>query len=189
MIKIIQYSVSLPKETLVIDTTSRSKNWSKGLSPFYLGPVFLYENYFAKNVENGWQYTKLYSQHADENGQPTEKYWEWAKSGWNKDWADRYPMGKGAKPLCSLWKGNKLDYIEARKQIYIPLYSETVKNTDAFKQLEDIFNQCNLENRDLYLRDFDGYDSGLKSWDTIINDPKKKMGHAFVLAMLLEKAI
>ena len=38
-----------PKDTqlpgdVVINTTSQSNNWSRGLSPFYLGPIPLYEN-------------------------------------------------------------------------------------------------------------------------------------------------
>jgi hypothetical protein len=40
----------------------------------------------------------------------------------------------------------------------------------------------------LYLWDFDGYnhkDCGL-SFDQVINDPNHKMGHAFVIAMMLE---
>jgi hypothetical protein len=35
-----------------INTTSRSGNWSKGLSPFFLGPVDLYGGHTAKNVSD-----------------------------------------------------------------------------------------------------------------------------------------
>ena len=41
-----------------INTTSKSNNWSKGLSPFFLGPCELYDSYKALNVENAWQYNK-----------------------------------------------------------------------------------------------------------------------------------
>ena len=45
-----------------------------------------------------------------------------------------------------------------------------------------------LIERDLYLWDFDGYDHKMLNltFDQVINDPDKKMGHAFVIAMLLE---
>jgi len=33
-------------------------------------------------------------------------------------------MGRGVKPLYSLWDGKKLGYIEARIAIYDPLYIE-----------------------------------------------------------------
>lgn len=42
-------------EQRVINTTSHSNNFSKGLSPFNLGPVFLYNGYQSRNVENAWQ--------------------------------------------------------------------------------------------------------------------------------------
>jgi hypothetical protein len=43
---------------------------------------------------------------------------------------------KRRKPLCSLWNGRRLYYIAARKQIYIPLYQEAVRQTTAYKMLE-----------------------------------------------------
>jgi len=120
-------------DVVIVNTTSSSKNWSKELSPFYIGPVNLYDGYTSKNFENTWQYSKVYKQHTDELGNPTEEYWNWAKAGWNDDWAHRYPMGLGAIPLYSLWQGEKLGYIAARKKIYIPLYKEAVSKTEAYK--------------------------------------------------------
>jgi len=42
----------------VIMTVSVAKDWGKGLSPFFLGPCELYNNFIAKNVENAWQFTR-----------------------------------------------------------------------------------------------------------------------------------
>jgi len=81
----------------VFNITSKG-NFSM-MSPFKLGPVNLYDDYISQNVENAWQYSKVYKQH-DDNG-PTQEYWSWAISGWNKQWADRYPMEKGAIPEYS----------------------------------------------------------------------------------------
>ena len=62
-----------------IDVTSQANNWSKYLSPFYLKAGFLYEldgkEYFAKNVENAWQFAKVYKEHLDSNGNPSYLYW------------------------------------------------------------------------------------------------------------------
>lgn len=173
-----------PKDMRVINTTSRSTTWSKGLSPFFCGPVDLYGIYQAKNVENAWQYSKVYSQHVDAAQNPTEDYFLWAQTGWNKQKADRYPAGKGAKPLYSWWDGEKLLYIEARKRIYAPLYAKAVQQTEAFAELRKIYES----GEDFCLWDFDGYDhvkKGMTYQDVLLNE-KRKMGHAFVLAMLLD---
>lgn len=175
VLKVIGYKDKFNGE--YINTTSRSSNWSKGLSPFYLSCDI------AKNVENGWQYSKVYTEHVDEQGNPTKEYFDWAYEGFNKVKADRYPMGKGRAPLYSYWNGEKLDYIEARKKIYIPLYAKAVVKSEAYKILKDLYDSGN----DIVLWDFDGYDhTKLKmTFDDVINSRRKKMGHAFVLAMLL----
>lgn len=174
-----------PKGVYVINTTSRSVNWSRGLSPFYLGPCELYNQYVAFNVENAWQYSKVYESYVDHLGNPSEKYFNWALVGWSSARAIRYPMGKGVKPLYSYWNGEKLNYVEARKKIYVPLYSKAVIQSEAYKQLREYYKT----HSDTHLWDFDGYDyiklnMGFKD---VINDPIRKMGHAFVLANLLSK--
>lgn len=167
----------------VINTTSRSTTWSKGLSPFFLGPVKLYGNYVAKNVENAWQYSKVYPEHVNGDQSPLMSYYKWAINGWNKTWADRYPMGKVKKPLYSIWGNRKLDYIQARREIYAPLYSKAVEKTEAYKQLQELYKEKGI----LYLWDFDAYDHRAlnMSFTDVLNCKYKKMGHAFVLAMML----
>jgi hypothetical protein len=184
MIHIIGPGYKVPENIVVINTTSRSDTWSKGLSPFFLGPVDLYANYTSVNVENAWQFSKCYEYYLEDDGSVGERYFKWAKDGWQDIRAHRYPMGKEAVPLFSYWDGKKLTYVEARKEIYIPLYSQAVKKSSAFEKLKKIYDAGG----DLYLWDFDGYDYqtfGL-TFDQVINDPVRKMGHAFVIAMLLE---
>jgi len=183
MIYVIGPKYPTPEGAKIINTTSRSDNWSKGLSPFFAGPVDLYDGYTSVNVENAWQFSKCYEYYLDD-GEPGERYFKWAQDGWNDIKAHRYPMGKDAVPLYSYWDGEKLSYIEARKKIYIPLYSKAVQKTFAFQQLKKISET----GEDLYLWDFDGYNHkalGL-TFEQVINDPNMKMGHAFVIAMILE---
>lgn len=184
MIHVVNFSYKIPIGQYSVNTTSRSNNWSKGLSPFFVGPIEFYGG-TAKNHENLWQFSKVYSGYIDENGNPSERYFEWASQGWNNDYAVRYPIGKGAVPLYSYWEGEKLSYIEARKRIYMPYYSEAVKKTEAWNTLVDTYK--NLDS-DLYLLDFDAYPHREfnMSWDDVINNESRKMGHAFVLAMMLE---
>lgn len=166
-------------------------DWQRDLSPFFLGPVWLYEKHWAKKMENAWQYSKLYAEHADDKGCATDKYWEWAQEGWDNDKAVRYPMGKGAKPLCSLWRGEKLDYILARKMIYGPLYRSSVQKMDGYVKLSVLYDELekSKDQQTLVIRDWDGYDHVAlnMSYTDVLNNPARKMGHAFVLGMLLTK--
>jgi len=168
----------------VIDTTLHSKGWGRGLSPFFVGPVQLYDGYTSKNVENAWQFSKVYPQFVDKGGDIIDAYLGWAIKGWCDSYAHRYPMGKGVKPLFSYWDGKRLSYIESRKKIYIPLYAKSVAQTNAFYQLKALYEK----EGEVTLVDFDGYDFkklGMTIND-VINTPFRKMGHAFVLGMLLK---
>ena len=175
----------LPDTSIVIDTTSKSDNWSRGLSPFLVPCGHLYGNYYSINVENGWGGSKVYKEF-DDNGKPKPEYFIWAQKIWRDKWAHRYPMGKGKIPLYSWWDGQSLDYIEARKKIYVPIYARGVIKTKAFKKLLYIYRTIK---KDIYLIDFDGYnhiEMG-KSMTEVLNDPHMRMGHAFVIYSLLEK--
>jgi len=169
-----------PEGIAVINTTTASKTWSKGLSPMLVSakPV-------AKNIENLWQFSKVYKQHVDDNNKPTKEWEHWRKLGFEDSWAHRYPMGKNAKPLYSMWKGQELGYIDAREQIYIPEYAKAVVNTEAFRKLKELYTQ----ERKIALWDFDGYnhDALNMTLEQVVKCSGRKMGHAFVLKMLLLK--
>jgi len=172
------------RDPRAINTTSHAKSeWTSELSPFNLGPTTLYSTYRAHIFENAWQYAKVYPQHADNHGNPRDAYWQWAIAGWNSRQPKRYPMGKGARPLYSLWNGARLGYIDARKTIYFPLYRDLVKKTSAYRRLEQIYRT----EKKITLFDFDGYDHhalGLSLHD-VLNNPRRICGHAFILAMML----
>jgi len=176
-----------PRDKRAINTTSSCKGMGRKFSPFLLGPVDMYKNAVtprAMNVENAWQFSKVYKRHIDGNGDPTNDYFIWAKKGWEDKRAHRYPMGKGAKPEYALWAGEKLDYISSRKKIYFPLYAKAVMKTDAFKILRQGYEDGN----EIILWDYDGYDylsMGMTLRD-VLNNPNRPMGHAFVIAALLE---
>lgn len=65
----------LPDNCVHVNPTSRSKEeWTKAFSPFYLGPCTLPGGTVAKNMENAWQYAKVYPQQLvdpnDKNSDP-----------------------------------------------------------------------------------------------------------------------
>jgi hypothetical protein len=165
----------LPEGLQRLDVTTHGSEY-RPLSPMLLGPVPLYAGYWSRTMENAWQYAKYY---------PGLHYWPWALAGWDNPRGVRYPVGKGARPLYSLWAGEKLDYVTARRRIYIPLYAQAVRfcQLDLFTRLKLLAGQG-----DIALADFDAYDHQTLgyTWDDVINDPDRKMGHGFVLAMMIE---
>lgn len=168
-----------------IDTTSRGP--SKDLSPFYLGPIIdPLTTVRCHNMENFWQYSKVYQPHIGPDGRPTDEYWSWRTHGMAQTRAQRYPMGKDAKPEYSLspTNGQPIGYVQARKEIYAPRYADLVSRTKTYANLYQWF--C-VEGKPIVLRDFDGYDyidMGV-TLVNVINYPHKSMGHAFVIAGML----
>ena len=165
----------------VINTTSRGGFWS-GLSPFSIGPCSVPNFEPALLMENAWQFSKVYVQF-DNKGKPSKRWLDWAKKGFASSLPHRYPMGRGAKPEYSWWDGQALGYIDARKQIYVPLYRKAVRGTPAFKELKRMY----AAGDQFFLWDFDGYDHerlGMSLSD-VLNCSTRKMGHAFVLKMML----
>lgn len=167
-----------------VDTTSRGP--FKDLSPFYLGPIVdPFRGDSCLRFENYWQYSKVYHNHIELTSNIiSPQYWEWRAQGFNNSRAVRYPMGKGKKPVGSLFGNEILDYITARKRIYAPFYAGLVSCTHSYTML---YNWFVHEKRDIVLRDFDGYDYTALNMtlEDVINDPTKKQGHAFIIAGML----
>lgn len=190
MIRVLNKFEPNPYGGVEVDTTSHGG--FKDLSPFYLGPYVWKEfNWNAGSpvemkamvMENLWQYSKVYPNHVNTAGALSPEWYKWRDAGFRSTKAERYPMGKGKKPLYSLWDGEILDYVTARKKIYIPAYRDLVLQTKSYAMLY----QWVMEGRDIILRDFDGYDHvkmGMSLAD-VANNPKKSMGHAFIIAGLL----
>lgn len=184
-----------PKDgDIVLNVTSTGeKNFWRQFSPMLLGPVKMWGPYGAFNVENAWQFSKVYEDDVDPDTNEPAEWWDaWAQAGWADSRAHRYPAGKGRRPLYSFWDGQKLGYIEARKQIYVPLYTQAVMAKK--KELEfaaEFILDALLGGIRVWLWDFDGYDHKAKkmSFEDVLNNEKKKMGHAFVLHYLIEEIL
>ena len=191
-------------EFVRIDCTSGNPDTTmkEGLSPFFLGPVDTYDGLKAERFERAWQCSKVFAGFADASGNPLPEWFAWRDRMWadasNTDhMAIRFPAGKenanAKKTLYSYWKVDgefkRLGYIDARKHIYLPVYAKAVVKTEAYRRL------CSMrdEGKNLLLVDFDGYNRHLPRYNFTYNDvlhcPLLKMGHGFVLAMLLEGVV
>jgi hypothetical protein len=168
-----------PEGAVVVNTTSRSNDFGQAFSPFRnQGTIYLGE-LKAHNVENLWQFTKVYKEHVDD----FDRWCQWRDGGLSDTFAHRYPMGKGRKAEFSRLDGKELNYVEARKAIYIPAYWQKLQ---AFCQREVNSLVDMLSVTDVALWDFDGYltDDGIEA---IMNNPDKKMGHAFIIKKFVYK--
>ena len=186
------------KEFVQIDCTSGNKDVvMRGLSPFYLGPVECYDGLKSETFERAWQCAKVYPWTMGPDGKPNACYFAWRDEMWAmKGFGDklsiRFPVGKKNVGKCkySWWKVDgefqPLDYVPARKAIYIPLYAKAVVKTEAYRRLVGLRDS----GKNLMLIDFDGYNIHHPKYNFTYNDaihcPWLRMGHGFVLAMLLE---
>jgi len=182
MIYVMPHFKPCPYSGMAISTTSNYGEYRE-LSPFVLpAPP-------AKTFENLWQFSKVYKKYIMPiDGYPDASWYKWRDAGYANPRAVRYPMGKGAMPEYSLWDEEKLDYIQARKKIYAPEYAKNVAITKAYMKLRELWGELSEQGSNLILLDFDAYDHrklGM-TYKDVINEPKRKMGHAFVLAMMLE---
>ena len=172
------------QKPVVVDTTSNSGDFRE-LSPFVLQVPYKGGKVIFENL---WQFSKVYRKFIMPiDGYPDASWYKWRDAGYANTRAVRYPMGKGAMPEYSLWDEERLDYIQARKKIYAPIYAENVAKTGAMYRVEGLYSHCLNTNKELILLDYDAYDHiklGMSLID-VINNPSRKMGHAFVLIMML----
>lgn len=185
--------------------------------------------------ENLWQFSKIYKKvprsiqrysrydktviwdhpaeiHMDEDDNPTDDYWKWRQKGFDCKYAIRYPVGMYHRSncICSLHEYkehhyNELDYIEARKEIYLKEYHKCIKDLprydDLKKMLEEKKNLLIIEvdgphqeSMGYYKEKYDVKDDFIVN-DTIlvtkenmkimINDEKHPFGHGYCLALSL----
>ena len=203
-----------PEGYRLVNVTSKSAEplWRQ-LSPFNLGPVEVRTPrgvFAAANVENAWQYSKVYAvgpggePFVDADGAPNDRWYAWARAGWARRDAVRFPMGRGARPLYSLGvEGDelvRLPYIEARKRLYAPWYAATAAATPAYAELATICAAVPAVPAlpadlpaalpaalPIGLVDFDGWDHIGQGYSLAeaLNAPHPKFGHAFVLVGML----
>jgi len=188
MLHNLSFKHQLPEDVLIIDITSRSQTWGKYLSPFNLGPIQLYDGYWAYNLENAYQFAKVYPEHVDFDNNVKLSYFEWAIKGWLNKKPIKYPFGAWNKGLFHLWENKRLSHLEAQNQIFLPLYKEAVIKTTAFNRLKELYAESK---KDIILLDFEGFDYRFLnlSLEDVKNSGAYPVGQGFALMMIFEGII
>lgn len=152
--------------------------------------------------------------HIDADGKFTPEFWNWRLTGKNNPQPVRAPVGWKHLKNClfSLEKDEpisetnpKLDYIESRKKIYVPIYMEAVVKEPKFWELRQRWlNGENLliievdgphqESLSYYQETYgvgpnfiekDSVEATEENLTILRNDPKHPYGHGFCLAETL----
>lgn len=156
------------------------------LSPMELGSIEFDEllpsgeivHRVVTNLENLWQASKVWKGEID-GDVPSKEWWERREKIWSDEKAHR--RIKKGKPLFSWWNNEKLNYDEARRKIYIPLYIKYIIQTEAYKRLEKMVD----DGQDTHIIGYDG-----RKFDCLwkeLKDLSKPFGHELVLCCLLRK--
>jgi hypothetical protein len=196
-----------------------------------LGPYVLKDEE-GRIMENIWQFSKVYAwvpktqqkysrwdstliwDYPEEvhmtNGKLNSKYWKWRDQGMHNEYPVRYPVGntKHRKECLYCLKekdGKELNYVEARKEIYLDVYGRLVKQQPKFKKLQErLKNGENLliievdgphqESLEYYKETY-GVDNNfinqhtilvdLANMEIMLNDTKHCFGHGYCLAIAL----
>lgn len=168
----------------VIAPVSRDPYWRE-LSPFFLGPVSVpppfpgAETQFH-NLENAWQYSKVYPElnHITSKGRLSEEFKAWWHRGIQSKQAHRYPAGRGAAPLFAVFGRHRVCYTVARKLLYAPAYAKLVTKTSRYAELERMI----AAGKNILLLDFDGrVDLNSTPVVNIMNNPVYRLAHSYVL--------
>jgi len=169
-----------------IDVTSHSESLLfKQLSPFVLGYVQVDSGLWSLNLENAWQYSKVFAEHLDEQGEPSDEWFAFRDEGFARKNAVHFPMGRGAKHKYAYYNGEKLGAFDARVKMFIPWYLELAKETEAWSWLEAEYRA----GKRILLRDFGAIDNieHRKTFDQCLADPHTKLCHGYILASALLK--
>lgn len=194
----LNYRETFDEPYVELNVTSRSTDWGKALSPFLLGPVVTV-NGTALNVENAWQYSKIWPMHWDEEKQePRPAYWYWRQKGFDTKYGQRYPFGKEEQNnTLGTWLGKKgergrlVPYTQAKRLLYVPTYQQALRASAWYPTFIKFIADAYHTDTNLVFRDFDTfnhYEKGMTLMD-ILNSSDHRYGHGFILVDEAQKFI
>lgn len=156
-------------DAIILDVTSKG-DWAK-LSPFYPHggiPVPFSDGVFSMSVEGIWQGLKVF----EHEGIDYDSFRNSTMKGLKRTVRTH---GRCLGHRKGVNSSELLDYIDARKQIYVPSYIWMLENR-CQKQVEILRNL--VETRPVVLLDYDTNDN--------IEDPRKPLSHASLIKGYIE---
>jgi hypothetical protein len=173
-----------PDDCVIVNATSMQGKNNKNRRDFSPMTFKNYKDF--PNFEAYWQSRRIYED------LDYEKCLKWWKS--IKEPKRRYPNSKNKKVKYARFLDNddvKLNYIESRKQIYVPEYYELTKNTEMA-----LYYKNELENgKNIVVYDLDGprlsdgtptcLEINIESLKQKINDQSYPFGHGYVVASII----
>lgn len=152
--------------------------------------------------------------HVDKNGNVNRKYLKWRKAGMSNPDAVRYPCGFKHRrdAIYSLREKKngkisktKLNYIQARKRIYLPVYCRLARRCPLYEELVEMLNNGKKllivdvdgpheESLEYYMEKYnvsedfiekDCIDVTLENMKILLNDPMHSFGHGYCLGLAL----
>lgn len=176
-------------EAFDVSSASGPDDLYGALSPYYLGPGVTDRGETYQNLQNLWEYSKVYGEFTDEFDNPTPDYWNWRAKGFADKVGRRYGTTADAKPIYYLWwrriegclvNAQRLGPVQARKKLFIPSYAKLVVETEGYKELKEEYDKGTK----IALLDTNGYLE--TNMVKVVNNPHVSMGHSFVIKMLLQ---
>jgi len=203
---------------ITINITTASSKWGRALSPMFVGPVEIpgvEPAVTAVNIESAWQYSKVYWEVQDAQGNvqrhidgratlnPTAAWWTFARAGWVEPrFAESHPEFRQYKgilrhPVSRLPKAKgkcapAFVWWNGRRISYLEgrkeVYGKLYSEMIVHTEAFKRLKTLYDEGRNIALFDFDGTDHvGLgRGYEDLINDSGRPFGHGLLLCMLLE---
>jgi hypothetical protein len=173
-----------PDVDFKLNVTSMQSKTNKNRRDFSPMTEHPYKGFY--NFEAYWQSRRVYE---DIPYEITLVFWKKVKKP-----TRRYPKSKGKKVLWSRFLDDEkihLNYIESRKQIYVPEYTEYISNTEMLKYWKEQL----VAGKSIVIYDFDGprlpdgSPTCLELDKNIlinkINDPSFPFGHGYIVGATL----
>ena len=160
------------------------------LAPAYSPQIKLnFPKCLVINVTALWKYSKVHESYFDPKiRQPTKEWFDRRQEGWKYGTTKKHlPRGTPYSRGCNVWfLGKQLDFIVARKEIWIEYYKKIYQQQPVYLALKKLYKDNNILlldfscspehhlmelNKDAYLK--------------IINNPQISLGHSYILYGML----
>jgi hypothetical protein len=175
-----------PPHTVKLNVTSAQSKQSKNRRDFSPMTETGYRGFY--NFEAFWQSGKKYEK--EEWNKKASEYWRTIQKP-----SRRYPGAKGLCVCYAQWEETgPMNYIESRKNIYVPYYYEMMKQTEMAQKWRNRV----LQGENVVIYDFDGprgengevmvEEFSSELFEQKMLDPRHPFGHGYIVGKYISSA-